>query len=84
MLLNVPINVFMFCKIYFVIAMTSTLSHLYRNIIKNEITCMQYLKHQRLLIDDNPMMMYQNNEILMIVLKRLLFYNVFKEKLSNF
>lgn len=60
----------MFCKIYFVIAMTSTLSHLYRNIIKNEILCMQYLKALRLLIDNNPIMIYQNNQILMTVLKR--------------
>eukprot|EP00102_Acyrthosiphon_pisum_P021188 XP_016658398.1 PREDICTED: uncharacterized protein LOC107883251 [Acyrthosiphon pisum] len=35
--------------------MTSTIGHLYRNIIRDEVVCVQYLKDRGLLLADNPM-----------------------------
>jgi len=35
--------------------MTSTFCHLYRNIIRDEVLCVQYLKDLGLLLADNPM-----------------------------
>jgi len=35
--------------------MTSTIGHLNRNIIRDEVVCVQYIKDQGLLLDDNPM-----------------------------
>jgi hypothetical protein len=35
--------------------MTSTIGHLYRNIIRDEVVGVQYLKDRGLLLTDNPM-----------------------------
>jgi len=39
----------------FLLKMTSTIGHLYRHIIRDEVTCVRYLKDRGLLLADNPM-----------------------------
>ena len=35
--------------------MTNTIGYLYRHIIRDKVTCVQYLKDRGLLLADNPM-----------------------------